>query len=166
MSSSPLDAGESERLAALGSVPLDPTTKARLNELVELAAYTAHTPMAAISFLEAEQACCPASIGFDLSCVDRAHSFASTTLAAGNPQIISDASEHEVLAQNPLVSGPTGVRFYAGFPLRIDDHGIGVLLVADRRTRHLSPDEAHALRVIADQAAAQLKVAQLTRGAE
>ena len=136
MSSSPPGAGESERLAVLESVPFDPTTKARLAELVELAAYTAHTPMAAISFLEAEQACCVASIGFDVSCVDRPHSFASMTLTAGNPQIISDAREHDVLAANPLVTGPPGVRFYAGFPLTVDDHGIGVLLVADRRLRN------------------------------
>lgn len=164
MSSVSFDAADPARLAVLDTVPRDEITTAALAELVELAAFTAHTPMAAVSFLEADRACCATAIGIDIECVDSGNSFAATTLAAGLPHVVSDTREHDTFASSSLVTGETGVRFYAGFPLKVDGHGLGTLFVADKRPRHLPPDEAHALRVIADQASAQLKLAQLTRG--
>lgn len=164
MSVPSFDVADPARLGVLDTVPLDETTRTALAELVELAARTAHTPMAAVSFVEAERACCAAAIGINVECVDHGDSFAARTLAAGIPQVVPDAREHEIFATSSLVTGEPGVRFYAGFPLTIDGHGIGTLSVADRRPRQMSPDDAHALRVIADQAATQLKLAQLTRG--
>jgi GAF domain-containing protein len=48
------------------------------------------------------------------------------------------------------VTAEPRVRFYAGFPLRLDGHAIGTLCVIDHRPRHLSEVQLQLLRDLAE----------------
>jgi GAF domain-containing protein len=70
--------------------------------------------------------------------------------------VIEDATVDPRFADNPLVTGAPGIRFYAGVPLRsaaegyVEDlPGIGTLCVLDTRPRTLSSQDVTTLREIA-----------------
>ncbi|MFF8035930.1 MULTISPECIES: helix-turn-helix domain-containing protein [unclassified Streptomyces] len=50
-----------------------------------------------------------------------------------------------------------GLRAVLGVPLRVGDHHLGVLFIADRQVRHLSPNEITLLGALADLAAATME---------
>lgn len=161
MSLSPLFEREAERLALLGSVPLSPEGEARFNELIELAAFVAHTPMATIAVVEAESVWFKASLGFESDPIPRSDAFCSRVVQGTTPEIVADTASEPLLASSPLVQ-ELGARFYAGFPLLVHDElAVGTMCVFDRRPRTLLSDERNALRIIAEQAAAQLRVSRL-----
>ena len=152
---------EAERLALLASVELSPESEARFNELVELAAFISHTPMAGLTIVDAETAWFKSALGFSAEPVDRTGVPCNTTVQQTQPLVVPDILEDERFATCPIVN-ELGVRFYAGFPLMVHDGlAVGTLCVLDRRPRKLLSDELHALRVIADQAATQLRVSRL-----
>lgn len=62
-----------------------------------------------------------------------------------------DALQDERFADNPLVSGPPHLRFYAGCPLSTPDgHTVGTLCLMDVKPRSLSDKELRLLRDLAD----------------
>ncbi|MEM9467551.1 MAG: GAF domain-containing protein [Actinomycetota bacterium] len=159
-SSSPIER-EAERLALLASVELSPESETRFNELVELAAFVTHTPMAALTIIDADSAWFKAALGFESGPVERTGVPCNATVAGGRPLVVPDLAEDPQPEITQLVDD-LGLRFYAGFPLMVhDDLAVGTLCVLDRRPRRLLSDELHALRIIADQAATQLRVSRL-----
>jgi GAF domain-containing protein len=72
--------------------------------------------------------------------------------------IIPDALKDERFCDNPLVSGPPRIRFYAGAPLKIaSGHNVGTLCMIDSRPRQLEPEEAEHLATLAHMVAQQLE---------
>lgn len=156
---------EAERLASLDSIGLDRASEAAYNELVELAAYTTHTPLASITVIADEEAWFKSTIGFEADGVARADSICGHTVAAGAPLIIPDTLKDERFHDNPLVTGDLAVRFYAGIPLILDDGlAIGTLCVMDQRPRTLLSDDRRALQIIAKQVTAHLQLARHATG--
>ena len=152
---------EAERLALLASVELSADSEGRFNELVELAAFISHTPMAGLTIVDEDTAWFKSSLGFTTEPVDRIGVPCNTTIQQTQPLIVTDVADDERFATCKPVQD-LGIRFYAGFPLLVhDDLAVGTLCVLDRRPRKLLSDELHALRVIADQAATQLRVSRL-----
>ncbi len=152
---------EAERLALLSSVPVSPDREVRFNELVDLAAFIAHTPMATLAIVDADSVWFKATLGFESGPRDRAEAICGMTVSGTDPEIITDTALDDRFADSSIVT-ELGIRFYAGFPLLVhDDLAVGTLCVFDRRPRNLLSDELHALRVIADQAATQLRVDRL-----
>lgn len=60
---------------------------------------------------------------------------------------VVDATRDPRFEDNPLVTGPGGIRFYAGHPLHAPNgQRIGALCLADQEPRELSPEELQVLR--------------------
>ena len=78
--------------------------------------------------------------------------------------IVRDATQDERFADNPMVTGEPGVRFYAGAPLvNGDDAPLGTLCVIDRVPRTLTQAQQQALRVLARQVMTHLDLRRDTR---
>ena len=71
--------------------------------------------------------------------------------------------QDERFANNPLVLGEPGVRFYAGAPLRsAEGHNLGTLCVIDRRPRQLDAPRIEQLQNMADLAMRELELRRLS----
>ena len=79
--------------------------------------------------------------------------------------VVPDTLRDERFATNPLVTGPSGIRFYAGAPLITSDgYALGALCILDRTPRQLSPEEGDMLQVLARQVVAALELRRSTAG--
>ena len=142
---------------------LDTGTDARFNELAELAAFVAHTPMALLSLIDGDRQWFKASVGVDLEAIlgpgvseiPRDVSFCQHTIVA-ETMIVPDTLIDERFVDSPFVVGPPNLRFYAGVSLVVDGHNVGTLCVLDTRPRTFLTDERRALEILGRQASAQL----------
>jgi FOG: GAF domain len=67
------------------------------------------------------------------------------------PMIVSDAFQDVRFADNPLVLNEPRIRFYAGYPLMLDDGScIGTLCLLDTRPRTLEDSDLERLHDLAD----------------
>jgi len=151
---------ERERLRALRRHQiLDTLPEPAYDDIALLAATVCETPIAAVSFVDRYRQWFKSAIGLDVRETPREVSFcASAILDSRHPLIVEDATLDERFADNPLVTGATGIRFYAGVPIvTTGGHALGALCVIDRIPRVLREDQVHALRILAKQVAGHLE---------
>ncbi|MFW5800601.1 MAG: GAF domain-containing sensor histidine kinase, partial [Spirochaeta sp.] len=87
--------------------------------------------------------------GLDTNQTSRHIAFCSHTILKDSLLIIPDTHADERFADNPLVTGPPYIRFYAGMPLLTPDgYAIGALCAMDTVPRELSAEQQDALRVL------------------
>jgi diguanylate cyclase (GGDEF)-like protein len=76
--------------------------------------------------------------------------------------LVPDANKDVRFADNPLVTGPEQVVFYAGHPLRSPDgNRVGVLCAVDHKSREFSADDLQTLRDLAALAEVELNATSL-----
>ena len=141
------------RLQALESMRiLDTGPEELFDRLTRFAANICETPIAAITLLDAKRQWFKSVYGLDVSETPREISFCTYTIRGREPFIVPDAQMHPDFVQNPLVTAPPHLRFYAGVPL-ITEKGfaLGALAVMDRVPRTLSPAQLSTLRLLAEQ---------------
>jgi len=115
---------------------------ARLQRIVDRAAETFDTPIAAITIIDQDRKVFAVRHGFDIEETPRAHSFCSYAIQRpGEALVVLDAARDARFAQNRLVAQSPHLRFYAGVPL-IDRSGyaIGALCIMDPRPHAHIPD--------------------------
>ena len=157
-------ANEAERQAVVDGLGIldtgfDPT----FAEIVELAAFVCHMPMAALSLIDDDRQWFKSMLGVDLDRVlgpgvmeiPRQVSFCGHTIV-GDTLVVPDTANDDRFSDSPFVVGEPHVRFYAGTSLMVDDHHVGTLCVMDTRPRTFLSDERRALQILGRQAAAQL----------
>jgi len=150
---------ERARLDALrGYAVLDTGPEPDFDGLARLAAQVCATPAAVVAFVDLDRVWFKARIGLDDAEVPRAGGFCSQTILQADPLVVADATQDLRFAGHPLVSGPAGIRFYAGIPL-LGAAGValGALAVLDRVPRTLAPEQLEALRILSRQATAHLE---------
>lgn len=154
MSSIPLPAQEHERLKELRALGLlDSGPDPAFDDLVRLAAECCEVPMAAISLIDAHRQWFKARCGLDVAETPRELSFCSHAILRPDELMqVPDARLDPRFVDNPLVTGPTQLRFYAGAPLLgAHGHALGALCVIDSRPRELNDFQRRALTVLARQ---------------
>jgi PAS domain S-box-containing protein len=151
---------ESERLEALrGYEILDTEPEQKFDDLTLLAKFICDTPIALITFVDEDRQWFKSRIGLDATQTPRAVSFCSHAILEDGVMVVRDAAADERFADNPLVTGDPGVRFYAGAPLVAPTgHALGALCVIDRVPRDLTPSQNEALKALARQVVAQLEL--------
>ena len=155
----PVAPDEEHRLAALHRLRmLDTPREERFNRFVEQAREITATPIALVSLVDSHRQWFKATAGLDATESHRDESFCAHAILGPDVLQVPDALEDPRFADNPAVTGPLRVRFYAGVPLALGDGSrVGTLCVADHRPRLLDDRQLEALRRLADLVVAELQ---------
>ncbi|MBA3256193.1 MAG: GAF domain-containing protein [Pyrinomonadaceae bacterium] len=154
----PLPKNETARLEALRQYEiLDTNAEEVFDDLARLAAYICQTPIAVISLIDHDRQWFKARLGLGPTETSRDCAFCAHAILEEVPMVVPDALTDERFAENQLVRSEPYIRFYAGAPL-ITPEGfrLGTLCVIDRVPRGISKEHIAALRMLANQAMAQL----------
>jgi GAF domain-containing protein len=91
-------------------------------------------------------------------------SFCAHVVSNRKPMIVVDTLDDDRFADNPLVLGGPRIRFYAGYPLTLDDGScIGTLCLLDTRPRTLKESDLERLRDLASIVMEQLQALKVER---
>jgi GAF domain-containing protein len=156
----PMPPDEKQRLRDLHRYEvLDTAPEASFDHLAQLAAHICQAPIALISLVDSDRQWFKARVGVSVSEMARDIAFCAHAIMQRGLFEIPDALQDERFAGNPLVVSDPRIRFYAGETLVTpDNHAIGTLCVIDRVPRKLTPEQAAALRVLAEQVMAQFEL--------
>lgn len=135
-----------------------------LDPVVRIAARMFDMPVAAVNLIGSDHVFFAASTGID-GAVDmrRDVSFCAHAINQSGVMVVADALLDERFHDNPLVTGETGLRFYAGAPLHSPEgHAIGALCVIDTRPHaDFSEDDCERLRELARMAADRMELRRI-----
>ncbi|MYL27393.1 MULTISPECIES: PAS domain S-box protein [Halomonadaceae] len=135
--SAPLPHDEPGRVQALARLEsLDAPPDHEFDDLVHIAAQLCDTPIALVSLVDADRQWFRASCGLDERQTGREESFCAHAIHSVEVLEVCDTQKDDRFADNPLVTGPPGIRYYAGAPLvGQSGHAYGTLCVIDTRPR-------------------------------
>lgn len=167
----PVFANEQQRLQALSEYGLsNERPLPSLDQVVQLATHVFGMPMAAVNIVGNDHVFFAASAGLQGPGIDlsRNASFCAHAIAQDQVMVVPDAELDDRFHDNPLVTGPAHLRFYAGVPLRSPEgHPLGALCVVDDRAHHDFSDADRArLRDLAQMAADRLELRRVEMSTE
>ncbi|MBP0438670.1 sensor domain-containing diguanylate cyclase [Tianweitania sediminis] len=142
---------EDLRLSALDELDLlDTPREEAFDRIARLIRYTFKVPVALISLMDAHRQWHKACIGLEAGEAERKDTFCRYPVASGEPLVIPDARLDPRVADNPHVTGPSGIRFYAGIPLKVGSgEVVGTLCAIDFAPREFSEEDLAALQDLA-----------------
>lgn len=151
MPAAPLPSNERARLKALNDLAiLDTLPEEPFDALVQVAQSVAQVPIALISLVDAERQWFKARRGVDACETPRDAAFCAYAIHSSSVLWVEDAAADDRFADNPLVTGEPGIRFYAGAPLTLrTGHRLGTLCVIDTKPRGYDPRLAATLEQLA-----------------
>lgn len=154
----PKPQNEDLRLAALRRLNvLDTPPEERFDRITRSAAEVLNTPTALISLVDSERQWFRSAHGLDSKETPRSAAFCAHAILKDEPLVVADASQDDRFANNPLVTGPPHIRFYAGVPIKsIDDYPVGTMCILDREPRMLREGERELLQLYAAWAESEL----------
>lgn len=143
---------ESKRLDSLCSLNiLDTVDEERFDRFTRIAKRHFGVSIALVSLVDAERQWFKSRQGLDATETPRDISFCGHAILQNGIFNIPNTLEDARFADNPLVTGPPNIRFYAGAPLRAPNgHAIGTLCIIDDKARAFSAEELTVLRDLAN----------------
>ena len=148
---------------------LDTVPEAPFDRLVRLTAELFDAPIALITFIDEDRQWFKARRGLAAAVTPREGSFCSAAIALEPREVlvVEEAASDPRFRDNPLVTGPTRARFYAGAVLSSPDgHNLGTLAILDDRTRPpLTAAETARLKALAEIVVDTLELRRVTRRA-
>jgi PAS domain S-box-containing protein len=156
-------ANEGERLVDLRRLCiLDTAAEERFDRITRLAARVLDVPIALVSLVDADRQWFKSRVGLDATETPRDVSFCGHAILGSEIFVVPDALADERFADNPLVTQPPAIRFYAGHPLiGLAGHPIGTLCIIDTHPRQLSATDLQTLKDLAAVAEYEIKLIQV-----
>jgi diguanylate cyclase (GGDEF)-like protein len=155
---------EPRRLAALQSLDvLFTPAEERFDRITRLASRSLEAPIVLVSLVADKCQWFKSAHGLDMTETPREASFCGHAILGEETFVVENALQDERFADNPLVTGEPGIRFYAAHPLHAEDGSrVGAFCIIDRRPRKLEAEQAAALRDFAAIAEAELQRTQMS----
>jgi diguanylate cyclase (GGDEF)-like protein len=147
----PIPENEEERLQVVQSLGLlDTPPEERFDRYTRFARQLLGVPIAFVSIIGEDTQWFKSAQGFKAKQSSRDLSFCTHTIVEDEMMVVEDAFMDPRFTDNPFVTGPPHIRFYAGVKLHVqDDICIGTLCVADTKARYPSEEELSHLRELA-----------------
>lgn len=154
-----LPSSEVERQVALRALNLlDTPQEARFDRITRIAQRHFDVGIALVSLVDADRQWFKSRQGLDATETPRDVSFCGHAILHSEIFYIPDAHADPRFVDNPLVTGPPHVRFYAGAPLRAPGgERVGTLCIIDNRPRVLNGTDLAMLRDLADAIEAEME---------
>ena len=155
---------ESERLKALSGYGLDEEQILKsLDPVVHIASRMFDMPVAAINMIGNDHVFFAASVGIGKVDMRRDVSFCAHAITQTDVMVVPDATLDERFHDNPLVTGDTNLRFYAGVPLFSPEGlALGALCVIDDRPHNdFSQEDRQRLQELAKMAADRMELRRI-----
>jgi hypothetical protein len=145
-------ANEERRLTALrGLGILDTPPEERFDRIARIARTALDVPIVLVSLIDEGRQWFKSCHGLEVAETPRDVAFCAHAVTHGSELIVPDARADERFADNPLVTGAPGIRFYAGVPLSPEPGlCIGTLCVIDLEPRELGDRDMELLRDLRD----------------
>jgi PAS domain S-box-containing protein len=163
----PILENEDERLNALNSYGImDTLPEQDYDAINRLASYICQTPIALVTFINADRQWYKASMGVDNTEIPRAETFCRYTILGDEILEVPDATKNELFSDHPAVT-EGGIRFYAGAPIiDADGYRLGTICVADTEPHYLNDDQKDALKTLAHEVVSHLTLRRQKRELE
>jgi diguanylate cyclase (GGDEF)-like protein len=163
MIEAPIPANEPNRLLALQKTQLlDTPLEERFERITRLVCRLLGVPRASISLVDETRQWFKSFQGSALTETPRKVSFCAHAILCDEILLVADATKDIRFHDNPLVTGPEEVVFYAGHPLRSPDGSrVGVLCAIDSKPHDFSDDDLRTLRDLAALAEAEVNATTL-----
>jgi diguanylate cyclase (GGDEF)-like protein len=155
---------ESDRLAALQTFDmLDSPREEDFDRVTRLVQNIFGVKIATISMIDAHRLWYKSVRGMSVTEIVRKDTFCEIPVATGQSLVIPDTRLDTRFVDNPHVVGKSGIRFYAGIPLRTPEgQTIGTLCAMDDKPREFSE---HHLKILQDLALIAMNELQLRQRA-
>ncbi|WP_022683689.1 sensor histidine kinase [Sphingobium bisphenolivorans] len=150
---------ETDRAALIARYDLDAGGFTTLDQVTAFACALCEAPIALVGIVDGDRQRFLARTGTDAEETPRSISFCTQAMLSDAIFVVSDASLDSRFAQNPLVTGPPFIRFYAGVPL-IGHEGIALgalCVISDKPRPDLSALQRQGLLLLARQVMAELE---------
>ncbi|KQT37588.1 bifunctional diguanylate cyclase/phosphodiesterase [Methylophilus sp. Leaf414] len=155
---------EQERLAALSEHGLDNESLVpSLDPVVHIASRMFGMPVAAVNIIGSDQVFFAASLGIGEADMSRDVSFCAHAINQTQVMVVPDATLDDRFYDNPLVTGATNLRFYAGVPL-LSPNGLalGALCVVDNQPHfNFSEEDQRRLKELAQMVSDRLELRRI-----
>ncbi len=128
---------EAQRLDALRLLGLlDTPAEERFDRFTRLARRVFQAPVAAISLIDEDRQWFKSKLGLAVEATPRELSFCAHTILEEQGLIVPDTLEDVRFSANPLTIGEPNIRFYAGYPISLNNQlAVGTLCIMDTQPR-------------------------------
>jgi diguanylate cyclase (GGDEF)-like protein len=159
----PIPGDECERLQSLYALNLlDQGPNKHFDRFTRLVAQLLEVPISLVSLVDANRQWFGSRFGLDAFETPRCDAFCAHAILDSEVFVVGDARSDERFCDNPLVTGPPAIRFYAGAPIASPTgFRLGTLCAIDNRPRTLDPDQIQGLRDLADMVEREIAFAEL-----
>jgi diguanylate cyclase (GGDEF)-like protein len=143
----PIPEDDIERVEELHSLRiLDTAAEERFDRYTRLISDIYEFPIVLVTLVDRDRQWFKSYCGLDFRETGRDISFCAYAIMESGVFIVPDARQDKRFAQNPLVTGPPHIRFYAGCTVRgPSGHPLGSLCVIDREPRDFDDRECRQL---------------------
>ncbi len=142
-----LPANEDARRRSLERMTLLSTPdEAMFDRVTRTAQRLFDAPIASFTLVDRDRQFFKSVVGLRERETPRDVSFCGHVVVQDQTMVVADALKDDRFADNPLVTGDLGIRFYAGRPIHNSEgHCIGTLCIIDRKPRSFSHSDRQAL---------------------
>lgn len=163
MQEAEIPSNEQQRLTHLQNLKILYTPRDEIfDRITRILCRALDIPIAAISFIDEERQWFKSIRGLNITETSRGIAFCAHTILEERTLIIPDTHTDPRFADNPLVTHPPYIRFYAGHPLKIvDDVHVGTLCIYDIKPREISSDDVQFLQDLSITVTNELKASVL-----